>query len=426
MLEPTYGADANKYANILFEYFKSYIGSTSRAAKRFKVLALPGYGAFSTRPGREARLHEFTPKHQQGGLFTGSAVAASSAPRVVQSDKYTPATTEEAGAFQFSEFTDADWMELAGLGADLSSVVTGMTGLTPASVATGLVGTGASFLADIKRDGFQAKDLGNLGLGLLFDAASIVPVLGNAASAGQVVRTLKKSLPVLMKLAGIAGIGSSLSLAVNKIQSGEPLTMRDLRIIMNGVLGTYTLAKQGIDVTNSRTKNGATVDADLKQMHMDQIDAAKLSDGQKAAMKHWFDGGDYSAGLTGDQAKIYNQFIADGGDELALKMLLGDDDTFKTIRHQRGILQRAQESLTPGGKPLTNDESIEYSKILDELNIRKYMTPEEYAKLQDPSSDHADIANAIRNYEATGDSKYMDILDGYAASNPEYKAVIDR
>ena len=31
-----------------------------------------------------------------------------SAPKIVQSDSYKPATTEEAGAFQFSEFTDAD------------------------------------------------------------------------------------------------------------------------------------------------------------------------------------------------------------------------------------------------------------------------------------------------------------------------------
>ena len=63
---------------------------------------------FSTGESRQARLHEFTPKHQHGGLFTGSAVAASSAPKVVQSDKYMPATTEEAGAFQFGEFTNAD------------------------------------------------------------------------------------------------------------------------------------------------------------------------------------------------------------------------------------------------------------------------------------------------------------------------------
>lgn len=414
LLRPTYGDQAPYYANILRNYIAEYIG-------KHGFLGILGGGL-----SRQARLHEFTPKHQHGGLFTGSAVAASSAPRVVQSDKYIPATTEEAGAFQFGEFTDADWMELAGLGADLSSVVTGMTGLTPVSVGTGLAGTGLSFMADIKRDGFQGKDLGNLGLGLLFDAASLVPGLGVAASSGQVVRTLKKGLPVLMKLAGIAGIGSSLSLAVSKIQSGEKLTMRDLRILMNGVLGAYTMAKQGIGFKNGK-ENGVKIDVDIQKMHMDEIDASNLSDGQKAAMKRFFnEGGDYSAGLSAEQKAIYDQFIADGGDELALKMLLGDNDTFKTIKHQREILQRAADSLKPGGTPLTTEERAEYSKILDELNIRKHLTPEEYAKLNDPTSDHAEIADAIRQYEATGDSKYMDILDGYAQSNPEYRAIIDK
>jgi hypothetical protein len=222
-------------------------------------------------------------------------------------------------------------MELAGLGADLASVVTGMTGFTPASVATGLAGTGATFLADINRDGFQMKDLGNLGLGLLFDAASIVPGLGVAASTGQVVKTLKKGLPVLMKLAGIAGIGSSLSLAVNKIKSGEELTMKDLRIIMNGVLGTYTMAKQGVGFKNGKA-NGKQIDVDIKKAHMDQIDTSNLSEGQKAAMKHYFDDTYKPTGLSADQQKIYDQFLKDGGDELALKMLIGDNDTFKAIR----------------------------------------------------------------------------------------------
>ena len=425
VLRPTYGEDAEMYADILFNYFKEYIGNTSGFRKTMDHMA--GFGAFRKQVGRNARIHEFTPKHQHGGLFTGSTVAASSAPKIVQSDNYVPATTEEAGAFQFNEFTDADWFELAGLGADLASVVTGVTGFTPASVATGLAGTGSSFMADIRRDGFQMKDLGNLGLGLLFDAASIVPGLGVAASTGQVMRTIKKGLPVLMKLAGIAGVGSSLSLAVNKIRSGEELTMKDLRIIMNGVLGTYTLAKQGVDVTNSRKKDGVKFDADIEKIHMDQIDASNLSDGQKAAMKRYFDGKDYSAGLSSEQKAIYDQFIADGGDEIALKMALGEDnDTFKAIRRQREILQKASDSLKPGGRPLTPEENAEYSKILDEVNIRKYMTPEEYAKLQDPTSDHADIADLIRKYEATGDSMYMDQLDGYAASNPEYKRIIDK
>ena len=131
----------------------------------------------------------------------------------------------------------------------------------------GFAGTGASFLADVKRDGFQTKDLGSLGLGLLFDTASLIPFAGTAAAAGGVINKLRKGLPVLMKLAGVAGISSSFSLAVNKIQSGEPLTMRDLRVIMNGVLGTYTLAKQGVDITNRRAKDGVTIDTDIQEMH---------------------------------------------------------------------------------------------------------------------------------------------------------------
>ncbi len=50
---------------------------------------------------RNARIPEFTPtptpKHQHGGLFTGSAAPVTSAPRIVYSDHYAPATTEEAG-----------------------------------------------------------------------------------------------------------------------------------------------------------------------------------------------------------------------------------------------------------------------------------------------------------------------------------------
>ena len=95
-MRPTYGDQAPYYANILRNYVAEYIG-------RHGFLGIMGGGL-----SRQSRLHEFTPKHQHGGLFTGSAVAASSAPRVVQSDKYMPATTEEAGAFDFDEFTNAD------------------------------------------------------------------------------------------------------------------------------------------------------------------------------------------------------------------------------------------------------------------------------------------------------------------------------
>lgn len=400
LLRPTYGADADYYANVLFNYFKNYIGRTSFWSKHVPFASNPfrHFGIGGGGQSRQARLHEFTPKHQQGGLFTGSAVAASSAPKIVQSEKYMPATTEEAGAFEFGQFTNADWMELAGLGADLASVVTGATGLSPVSAITGLAGTGASFAADITRDGFQAKDLGNLGLGLIFDIASLIPYAGTAAAVGGVANKLRKGLPVLIKLAGIAGVGSSLSLAVNKIKSGEKLTMKDLRIIMNGVLGTYTLAKQGIDVTNSRKRDGVDIDVDLKKMQMDRIDASNLSEGQKAAMKHYFDGGDYSNGLTVDQAKIYQQFITDGGDETALKMLIGDNEVFESIRSDRALLQRVRESLS-GGDPLKPDELKRYDKLLEDTKVRSKMSEEDYAKLTDNSAENQELAELLRIVE---------------------------
>lgn len=410
LLRPTYGDQAPHYANILRNYIAEYIGNHG-------FLGIVGGGM-----SRQARLHEFTPKHQHGGLFTGSATAASSAPKIVQSEKYIPATTEEAGAFEFSEFTGADWTELAGLGADLASVVTGATGLSPVSAITGLAGTGASFAADIARDGFQAKDLGNLGLGLLFDVASLIPYAGTAAAVGGVVNKLRKGLPVLIKLAGIAGVGSSLSLAVNKIQSGEKLTMKDLRIIMNGVLGAYTLSKQGIDVTNSRKKAGVEAnDIDIHKMHMEDIDASNLSDGQKAAMKQFFDpdpntsvGNRYRDALDPEQQKIFDQFISDGGDETALKMMIGDNELFKTLRADRELLERVSKSLTTGEK-LSSDDFKRYNELIQESGLRTRLGTEAYHNMRNLDADNDALANALRTVEdpklSHTDQRWIDAND---------------
>ena len=407
LLRPTYGDQAPYYANILRNYIAEYIGKHGFL------------GVFGGGLSRQARLHEFTPRHQHGGLFTGSAVAASSAPKVVQSDKYMPATTEEAGAFEFGQFTNADWAELAGLGADLASVVTGVSGASIPSAVLGFAGTASSFGADISRDGFQMKDLGNLGLGLLFDVGSLIPFIGTASASAGVVNKLRKGLPVLLKLAGIAGIGSSLSLAVNKIQSGEKLTMKDLRVIMNGVLGTYTLAKQGIDPTNSRARDGAELDVDIQKMHMDDIDASNLSDGQKAAMKQFFDpdpntkvGNRYRDSLDVEQQKIFDQFIADGGDETALKMMIGDNDLFKTLRSDRALLEKVKQSLKPGGEKLTSEELRRYNELIQESGLRARLGTDEYLAKRNLDQSNADLADALKTLEDPNISK----------TDPEYIA----
>jgi hypothetical protein len=292
------------------------------------------------------------------------------------------------------------------LGADLASVVTGVSGASIPSAVLGFAGTASSFGADISRDGFQMKDLGNLGLGLLFDVGSLIPFIGTASASAGVVNKLRKGLPVLLKLAGIAGIGSSLSLAVNKIQSGEKLTMKDLRVIMNGVLGTYTLAKQGIDPTNSRARDGAELDVDIQKMHMDDIDASNLSDGQKAAMKQFFDpdpntkvGNRYRDSLDVEQQKIFDQFIADGGDETALKMMIGDNDLFKTLRSDRALLEKVKQSLKPGGEKLTSEELKRYNELIQESGLRARLGTEAYHNMRNLDADNDALANALRTVE---------------------------
>jgi hypothetical protein len=81
----------------MYNYIAEYIG-------KHGFLGIIGGGL-----GRQAKLNEFAvsnnesvQKHQHGGLFTGSSVAASSAPRIVRSDTYIPATTEEAAVFDIN------------------------------------------------------------------------------------------------------------------------------------------------------------------------------------------------------------------------------------------------------------------------------------------------------------------------------------
>lgn len=320
-------------------------------------------------------------------------------------------------------------MELAGLGADLASVVTGMTGQSYLSAGTGVVGTGASFMADIQRDGFQARDLGNLGLGLLFDAASLVPFAGTASSTAKTMKALKKGLPVLMKLAGIAGIGSSLSLAVNKIQSGEELTMRDLRVIMNGVLGTYTLAKQGIDVTNKQRARGAELDADLVKLHKDKIDASSLSEGQKAALKRYVDGGDYDAGLTGEQLDIYKSFKANGEDEFALKLILGtDNEVVKDILKKQQLLKAASEA-NAGGTALTQEQLKDYDELIKELKLARTISPADNAKVRDLlEKDHLGTITTTEKADLDAfetNPVYRDLITQYRSSFSKNAVVKD-
>ena len=84
--------------------------------------------------------------------------------------------------------------------------------MSVASGLTGMAGSTAGFVADVKRDGFQGSDLGQYGLNLLLDSTAMIPVLGGASKSIKVARSLKKIAPIvnkIMKSAAVYGVSNA-------------------------------------------------------------------------------------------------------------------------------------------------------------------------------------------------------------------------
>lgn len=91
------------------------------------------------------------------------------------------------------------------------------------NIAGGTIGVASSltrFAGDIKQDGYQGRDLKNLGINLLLDAASFIPFAGTFAATSKVARVIKGCKPILKVLA-MAGAGGAAINAAKKIVNGE-------------------------------------------------------------------------------------------------------------------------------------------------------------------------------------------------------------
>jgi hypothetical protein len=154
------------------------------------------------------------------------------------------------------------------------------------------------------------------------------------------------------------------------------------------------MAKQGVGFKDGKA-NGKTIDVDVQKMHMDEIDASNLSDGQKAAMRHFFDDTYNPTGLSPEQKAIYDRFIADGGDESALKMLIGDDEVFKSIRADRELLERVKQSLT-GGPALSDADLAKYNKLVESTQVRSRMTAEQRAAMSNMDVENQELSDLLK------------------------------
>lgn len=147
--------------------------------------------------------------------------------------------TEEAAANRMpgiDGWSAQDWQRLGSAIADLSSIVAAwIPGYgTAASAVLGVGSSVNNLVADITEDGFQWRDIGNLGVNLAFD---VVGLFGGVGKVGKVVKTLSKFATPIM--AGFEFIGNSENYkqAFTKLVNGEgkDMTANDWRTLIQGL-----------------------------------------------------------------------------------------------------------------------------------------------------------------------------------------------
>ena len=191
-------------------------------------------------------------KMQTGGVLYNTENKASKS-SITPASKPIRAAHKEKILGDGTELTSADWAEIgalvgdaAALGATFIPVYGNATG-----AVTGALASTANLYSDIKRDGFDWGDIGNFGLNLGLDLATLIPGLGTGAKAAKIAKALKKSKAVGKMIAGIRGVGLAasgagvLSAAVtswDKLQNGD-WTIGDIRNIVNGIRGYKNIGK---------------------------------------------------------------------------------------------------------------------------------------------------------------------------------------
>lgn len=128
--------------------------------------------------------------------------------------------------------------DLAGVGLSFAPGVGNVAG-----AAVGLGSTATRLVADIKKDGFQAKDAWSAAGGALLDLATVIPGLGTGAKTAKAVKTIKAAATPIMKVLSLAGAAQGVA-AMGKVIRGEEITSEDLTAIISGLGSTVMAGKQ--------------------------------------------------------------------------------------------------------------------------------------------------------------------------------------
>ena len=261
--------DANAIVQALInwgtnKYYREQTGNDSSAIDRQNAfLADPQTGEIVQPVFKEGGKIE---KHQYGKVLGQQGKTELKTINLKESDRKDASTGQSVGfgSKDSKQWSSLDTMELAGAAADLAAL--GVTIADPTNMfgtVAGAAGSFTNFGVDIKRDGFQAKDLGRLALNLVLDAGTLIPILGDGLQGAKAVRAMKKAAPVLakaIKTGAIVGVGDAVYNTIDKIAKGESFTISDVRRIINGISGGVTLGRTGL---LNQTKHRVDVDPGL-------------------------------------------------------------------------------------------------------------------------------------------------------------------
>lgn len=186
-----------------------------------------------------------------------------------------------------------DCIRLGAAGADVASIITSFVpGYgTIASAGLGVGSTLANFGADMK-DGFQLRDLGNLGLGLGMDAVGLIPGLGAAGKGSKILKNLLKVAPKLMTAWSVSTSFAPAIQAFNKLKDkgAKEMTVDDWKALANGLTAAAGATRWGAAAAKNKintnkygttTRTVTTKSGKQVQMSEDEFQRIKRASGIK-------------------------------------------------------------------------------------------------------------------------------------------------
>ena len=219
----------------------------------------------------------YIPVHQKGGVIstTKQATGTNDTKNIEKfNDPSKTASVEDNW-----NLSHADKLQLASIAGDIASLVAAIpTGGNPVAGAIGYGSSLTQFGADVSRDGFDLKDLGDLILNLGLDTVSLLPGVGIAGKLGKTAKVVKRSSEVIKRALLLAGATRAIS-ALSNITSGKG-TLDDWKALSTGLFAVKGIKNevQNIKATKYKGKLPKVEGKTKESLKKEYIDAKVKED----------------------------------------------------------------------------------------------------------------------------------------------------